>query len=194
MYSKESFELILEAEKECQDIFKKLEDIALHNQKKVLDAFKNANMQLSYIASSTGYGNDDMAKGKLAEIYASAFGGETGIVSPLITSGTHALTIALFGVLRPDDVMYSITGKPYDTLLGVIFGEGNGSLKDFKVKYEDTELVDNDFNIPEILKKVKSLKPKIVYIQRSRGYALRNALSIAQIERVIKEVKQVTNA
>ena len=191
MYSKESFELILEAEKECEDIFKKLEDIALFNQKKVLDAFKNANMQLSDIASSTGYGNDDRSKGKLAEIYSAAFGAETGIVSPLITSGTHALTIALFGVLRPDDVMYSITGKPYDTLLGVIFGEGNGSLKDFKVKYEDTDLKDNDFDIPTILKKVVELKPTIVYIQRSRGYTTRDSLSIEKIEKVIKEIRTV---
>ena len=191
MYSKESFELILEAEKECEDIFKKLEDIALFNQKKVLDAFKNANMQLSDIASSTGYGNDDRSKGKLAEIYSAAFGAETGIVSPLITSGTHALTIALFGVLRPDDVMYSITGKPYDTLLGVIFGEGNGSLKDFKVKYEDTDLKDNDFDIPTILKRVVELKPTIVYIQRSRGYTTRDSLSIEKIEKVIKEIRTV---
>ena len=191
MYSKESFDLILESEKECEEIFKKLEDVALFNQKKVLDAFKNANMQLSDIASSTGYGNDDRSKGKLAEIYASAFGAETGIVSPLITSGTHALTIGLFGVLRPDDIMYSITGKPYDTLLGVIFGEGNGSLKDFKVKYEDTVLKNNDFDIPEILKRVKELKPKIIYIQRSRGYTTRDSLSIEKIEKVIKEIRTV---
>lgn len=191
MYIKEAFNVVEECERECQGIFKKLEDIALYNQKKVLDAFKNANMQLSDIASSTGYGNDDRSKGKLAEIYASAFGGETGIVSPLITSGTHALTIALFGVLRPDDIMYSITGKPYDTLIGVIFGEGNGSLRDFKVKYDDTDLKDNDFDIPEILEKVKKLKPKIVYIQRSRGYTTRESLSIEKIERVIAEIRKI---
>ncbi len=191
MYKKEVFDLVNKCEEECKEIFEKLNQIALYNQKKVLDAFKNANMQLSDIASSTGYGNDDRAKGKLAEIYAAAFGAEAGIVSPLIASGTHALTIALFGVLRPDDVMYSITGKPYDTLLGVIFGENNGSLKDFKVKYEDTELKDNDFDIPEILNKVETLNPKIVYIQRSRGYTTRDSLSIEKIERVINEVRKI---
>lgn len=191
MYKKEVFELVNKCEDECKEIFEKLNQIALYNQKKVLDAFKNANMQLSDIASSTGYGNDDRAKGKLAEIYAAAFGAEAGIVSPLIASGTHALTIALFGVLRPDDVMYSITGKPYDTLLGVIFGENNGSLKDFKVKYEDTELRDNDFDIPEILKRVQELKPKIVYIQRSRGYTTRDSLSIEKIEKVINAIREV---
>ena len=193
MYKKEAFDIVNQCELECAEIFKKLEDIALVNQKKVLDAFKNANMQLTDIASSTGYGNDDRSKGKLAEIYASAFGAETGIVSPLITSGTHALTIALFGVLRPDDIMYSITGKPYDTLMGVIFGDNVGSLKDFKVKYEDTELLNNDFNIPEIIEKVKTLKPKIVYIQRSRGYTTRDSLSIEKLERVIAEIRKVDN-
>lgn len=191
MFNNEALKLVSECENECLEIFEKLNEIALVNQKKVLDAFKNANVQLSDIASSTGYGNDDRAKGKLAEVYSTAFGAETGIVSPLITSGTHALTIALFGVLRPDDVMYSITGKPYDTLLGVIFGEGNGSLKDFKVKYEDTELIENNFNIPEILEKVQKLKPKIVYIQRSRGYTTRESLSIEKIEMVVKEIRKI---
>ena len=191
MYSNEAFNVVLEAEKECAEIFKILEENALYNQKKVLDSFKNSNIQLSDIASSTGYGGDDRAKVKLGELYAAAFGGEAGIVSPLIASGTHALTIALFGVLRPDDVMFSITGKPYDTLIKVIFGEGNGSLKDFKVKYEDVELKDNDFDIPAVLEGVKKHNPKIVYIQRSRGYTTRDSLSVDKIEKVIKEIRKV---
>ncbi len=191
MYSLDDFKIVNDAERECSEIFSKLDEIALFNQKKVLDAFKNANMQLSDIASSTGYGNDDRSKGKLAEIYSYAFGAETGIVSPLITSGTHALTIALFGVLRPNDVMYSITGKPYDTLLNVIFGENIGSLKDFNVKYEDTELKNNDFDIDEIVSKLSILKPKIVYIQRSRGYTTRESLSIQKIDNVIKKIREV---
>ena len=120
-----------------------------------MKAFQHANLQLADIASSTGYGGEDRAKGKLAEIYANAFGAEFGIVSPLIASGTHALTVALFGLLRPNDTMLSVTGKPYDTLLGVIFGEGNGSLKDFSVKYDDVELVDNDFDFDLIKEKVE---------------------------------------
>ena len=191
MYNKEALNIVENAERECAEIFKILEDNALYNQKKVLDAFKNSNVQLSDIASSTGYGGDDRAKGKLAELYASAFGAESGIVSPLIASGTHALTIALFGVLRPDDVMFSITGKPYDTLIKVIFGEGNGSLKDFKVKYEDVELKNNDFDIPAVLDGVKKHNPKIVYIQRSRGYTTRDSLSVDKIENVIKEIRKV---
>ena len=169
MFNEKVLHFVNEAEKECSEIFKKLEDICLFNQNKIIEAFQSVNLQLADIASSTGYGSDDRSRVKLSEIYAKAFGAESGIVSPLITSGTHALTIALFGILRPDDVMFSITGKPYDTLLGVIFGEGNGSLKDFRVKYEDIDLKDNDFDYDLIKEKVIKLKPKMIYLQRSRG-------------------------
>lgn len=191
MFNLEALKFVNEVEKECEPIFAKLEDICLHNQKKVLDAFRDANVNLADIASSTGYGNDDRARVKLSEVYARAFGAETGIVSPLITSGTHALTIALFGILRPDDIMFSVTGKPYDTLIDVIFGEGIGSLKDFKIKYEDVELVDNDFDYCAIEKQMKKLHPRMVYVQRSRGYTSRESLSVAKIEKLIKFVKEI---
>ncbi len=191
MFNLEALKIVNEVEAECQPIFAKLEEICLYNQKKVLDAFRDSNVNLSDMASSTGYGNDDRARVKLSEVYAKAFGAETGIVSPLITSGTHALTIALFGILRPDDVMFSVTGKPYDTLIDVIFGEGIGSLKDFKVKYEDVELVDNDFDYENIEKQIKNLKPRMVYVQRSRGYTSRESLSVEKIERLIKFVKNI---
>jgi len=151
MFNEKALQFVNDCEKECEDEFKKLEIIALKNQKKVLDAFKDASVDLADIASSTGYGNDDRARDKLAQIYAKSFGGETAIVSPLITSGTHALTIGLFGILRPNDIMFSITGKPYDTLLNVIFGDNIGSLKDFNVKYQDCELIDNDFDYEKIV-------------------------------------------
>lgn len=191
MFNLEALKFVNEVEKECEPIFAKLEDICLHNQKKVLDAFRDANVNLADIASSTGYGNDDRARVKLSEVYARAFGAETGIVSPLITSGTHALTVALFGILRPDDIMFSVTGKPYDTLIDVIFGEGIGSLKDFKIKYEDVELVDNDFDYDAIEKQMKKLHPRMVYVQRSRGYTSRESLSVAKIEKLIKFVKEI---
>jgi cystathionine beta-lyase family protein involved in aluminum resistance len=190
MFNEKVLSFVNEAEKECEEIFKKLEDICLFNQNKILKAFQNANLQLADIASSTGYGGEDRAKGKLAEIYADAFGAEFGIVSPLIASGTHALTVALFGLLRPNDTMLSVTGKPYDTLLGVIFGEGNGSLKDFNVNYDDVELVDNDFDFDLIKEKVVSIKPKMVYIQRSRGYTSRDSLSVEKIEKLVKFVRE----
>lgn len=190
MFNEKALELVNQAEEECGEIFGKLEEICLYNQNKVLEAFQEADLQLADIASSTGYGGEDRAKGKLAEIYAKAFRAETGIVSPLIASGTHALTIALFGVLRPGDTMFSVTGKPYDTLLGVIFGENNGSLKDFKVNYEDVELKNNDFNYDLIKEKVIKLKPKMLYIQRSRGYTSRESLSVEKIEKLIKFVRE----
>lgn len=183
--------VVAQAENECRELFEKIDQVALANQKKVLDAFKYENLQLSDIASSTGYGNDDRARGKLSAIYAKAFGAESGIVSPLISSGTHALTIALFGILRPNDIMLSVTGKPYDTLLGIIFGNGNGSLADFNVKYDDVELKNNDFDYNLIEKKIKKLNPKMVYVQRSRGYTTRESLSIEKIERLIKFVKNL---
>lgn len=191
MFNKKALKFVNEVEKECEPVFSKLEEICLHNQKKMLDAFRDANVNLSDIASSTGYGNDDRARVKLSEVYARAFGAECGIVSPLITSGTHGLTVALFGILRPDDIMFSITGKPYDTLIDVIFGEGIGSLKDFKIKYEDCELVDNDFDYDTIKLKMSKLNPRMVYIQRSRGYTARESLSVDKIEKVIKFVKSI---
>ena len=190
MFNEQALKLVNEAEKECEGIFSKIEEIGLYNQKKVLDAFRDAGLALADIASSTGYGNEDRARGKLAEIYAKAFGGETGIVSPLITSGTHGLAIALFGLLRPNDLMLCITGTPYDSLTDVIFTKGAGSLADFNVKFDQVELKDNDFDDEEVVKKVSELKPKMVYIQKSRGYSTRNSLSIYQIERIIKKVRQ----
>lgn len=190
MFNENALKLVEEAESECCEIFKKIEEIGLSNQKKVLDAFRNSGLALADIASSTGYGNEDRARGKLAEIYARAFGGETGIVSPLITSGTHGLAIGLFGLLRPGDLMLGITGAPYDSLTDVIFTKGAGSLADFNVKFKQIKLVDNDFDDEEIVAQVKALKPKMVYIQKSRGYSTRNSLSIYQIEKIIKKVRE----
>lgn len=191
MIDENALKIVNDAELECSEIFEKLSEICLHNQDKILESFKEANVNLSDIASSTGYGNDDRARGKLSEIYARAFGAESGIVSPLISSGTHALTIALFGLLRPNDIMFSVTGKPYDTLLDIIFKEGIGSLKDFKIGYEDTELKDNNFDIEVIISKLKELSPKLLYIQRSRGYTSRESLSVEKIEKLIKQVRKI---
>ncbi len=188
-----AIKIVEEAEEECKELFRKIDEVSLFNQKKVLDAFKSESLQLSDIASSSGYGNDDRARGKLSAIYAKAFGAQSGIVSPLISSGTHALTIALFGLLRPNDLMLSVTGKPYDTLLGVIFGKGNGSLSDFDVKYDDVDLKENDFDFELIKNKISKTKPKMVYIQRSRGYTSRESLSVQKIEKLVNFVKEINS-
>ena len=190
MINEKALKFVEDAEKECDEIFKKLDNICLYNQDKVLTAFQETNLQLADIASSTGYGAEDRAKFKLGEIYAKSFGAESGIVSPLIASGTHALTIALFGLLRPGDTMFSVTGKPYDTLLDVIFGEGNGSLHDFKIEYKDVELKENDFDYNEIKKQVMNIKPKMIYIQRSRGYTSRDSISVEKIGRLVEFVRK----
>lgn len=191
MFSEKALKVIKKAEAMCSAVFKEIEDVALVCQKKVLDAFRAEELALSDIASSSGYGNDDRSKGKLSSIYAKSFGAEAGIVSPLISSGTHALTIMLFGLLRPDDVVISVTGKPYDTLQGVIHGKGNGSLADFKIKFMDIDLVDNDFDYDNIKKQIKKHSPKMIYVQRSRGYSARESLTVTQIEKLAEFVKKI---
>lgn len=193
MITSKALEYVEKCESECKEIFEEIEKVALFNQAKVLDAFRENEINLADIAPSTGYGNDDRARDKLSKIYAKAFGAEDGIVSPLITSGTHALTIGLFGILRPGDIMFSITGKPYDTLMDVIFGENIGSLKDFKVEYQDVEINNDDFDYEAIENFINARHPKMVYIQRSRGYTSRESLSVEKIEKVIKFVKNIDN-
>lgn len=129
------------------------------------------------------------------KVFANVFGAENAIVSPQITCGSHALTIALFGILRPGDVMLSVTGKPYDTLDDTIFGvEGkdNGSLKDFGVKFKQVDFKNDKLDFEEIEKQISSLKPKMVYIQRSRGYAWRDALFISDIKKIVDLSKKLS--
>ncbi|MBO5954689.1 MAG: methionine gamma-lyase family protein [Clostridia bacterium] len=193
----QALELINESEKKCETKFKEIEEIEFHNQLKVLNAFNKHEIQAYHFIGSTGYGHNDIGKEKISQVFASIFNTEDAFVSPLISCGTEAISQSLFGILRPNDTMLCISGTPYDTLKNIIYGvEGKdvGSLKDYNINYAEVELINNDFNIPTILKRVEELKPKMLYIQRSRGYSLRNALTIAQIERVIKEVRKVTNA
>lgn len=181
MYGK----LIDTAIEKLSDQFKAVDEIAFVNQQKVLNAFINNRVALRHFNPTTGYGYDDVARDTLNKIYAEVFGTEDAIVSPLITSGTHALTIALFGLLRPNQTLLCITGKPYDTLNDVIFGEGYGSLKDFGVRCRIVPLKDGAPDIPAIKAAIKSENPSVVMIQRSRGYDMRPALSVEQINELI---------
>ncbi len=189
-------ELIKKGEQLCQQKFKEIEEIELYNQLKVLNAFNKENIQAYHFIGSSGYGHNDIGKEKLSSLFADIFHTEDAFVSALISSGTEAISQSLFGILRPNDTFISISGAPYDTLQNIIYGvEGKniGSLKDYNIHYEQVDLVDNDFNIPDILCSIKKYNPKLVYIQRSRGYSLRNALSVAQIERVVKAIRQISN-
>lgn len=114
------------------------------------------------------------------------------MVSPLIVSGTHALTLALFGILRPDDILLSVTGDVYDTLNDVISGNGNGSLKDFGIKFDKIELCDGKINLSEIRKYLETTHPKLIYFQRSRGYSWRNALTIDDFGNAVNVIKKIS--
>lgn len=175
-----------------KDVFKRLDQISLHNQKKVIDAFGDNGLALRHFNGTSGYGSDDAGRQTLNKVVAKVFGADKALVSPLIVSGTHAITLALFGVLRPNDRVLAVTGQPYDTLKDVIYKENVGSLKDFGVTFDTVDLKNNDFDTEKIIKYLTNNKVKMVYIQRSRGYAWRPALSIAQIERVCKLVKKVS--
>lgn len=189
--------LINECEKDCSSQFEEISRIEFENQLKVLNAFNKNRIQAFHFIGSSGYGHNDIGKEKISDVFKDIFHTESAFVSPLISCGTEAISHTLLGILRPNDTMLCISGTPYDTLKNIIFGvEGKdvGSLKDYGIKYEEIDLVNNDFDIPSIEKAIKKYSPKMVYIQRSRGYSLRNALSIAQIERAIKAVKKLTNA
>lgn len=190
--SNKTLNLVNASEKECVDIFARIEEIEYKNQLKVLNAFNQCGVESRHFIGSSGYGHNDIGKEKICQVFAKIFNTEDAFVSPLISCGTEAISQALFGLLRPGDNMLCISGTPYDTLKQVIYGvEGKnvGSLKDYNISYNEVELVNNDFDIPAILKAIKKLKPKMIYIQRSRGYSLRNAINISQIERVVTEIK-----
>ena len=188
--------LIHESEAKCQQKFKEIEDIEFHNQLKVLNAFNKNEIQSYHFIGSSGYGHNDVGKEKISKVFADIFHTEDAFVSPLISCGTEAISQSLFGILRPNDTMLCISGAPYDTLKNIIHGvEGKnvGSLKDYNIHYKEVDLINNNFDIPNVLKAIKEYSPKIVYIQRSRGYAIRNALTVAQIEKVIKAIREISN-
>lgn len=181
---------IRECEAELSGKFKEVEEIACFNQAKVLKAFGECRVAARHFNGTTGYGYDDEGRDSLGKLYANVFGAESGIVSPHIVSGTHALTVALFGLLRPADTLLCISSVPYDTIRGVIYGDDNGSLKDFGVNFDCCDLVDGKFDYASIKSKLNA-KVKVVYIQRSRGYELRDAFSCAEIEGVCKYVRNL---
>ena len=180
------------AQKMASERFREIEEIAQYNSEKVLSAFIKNGVSESHFTATTGYGYGDRGREVLDEVLAQIFGCEDALIRYNFMSGTHAIATALFGVLRPGDEMVSLTGLPYDTLHGVIglSGEpGCGSLKDFGIKYRQLDLTAEgkvDFNaIPAAVKDAK-----VAYIQRSRGYSLRDSLFVSDIEKIVKKVKE----
>ena len=183
-----------ECENDLKDRYEELDDIAYYNEKKILKAFQNNKVALRHFYGSTGYAYDDIGKETINKIFAEVFECEKAIASPLITGGTHALFLGLSAILRPNDVMLSITGDPYDTLIEAIKGkdgEDTGSLKDFGIKYEQIELQFGKINVDLAIQKIKTLHPKLVFMQRSRGYGIRNAISCDEFEHVISKIREV---
>ena len=176
-------ERIASAERALAPKFAAIDEIAYYNQDKVLHAFKEERIALRHFAPSTGYGYGDEGRDALGRVYARAFSAERAIVSPTLLSGTHTLTVALFGVLRPGDKVLCISGTPYDTLRGVIWGEGNGSLADFGISFETLALDEGGkMDLAAVEKALASQEYRMVYIQRSRGYELRDSFTIEEIE------------
>ena len=188
--------LVNDCIRELKAEFDNIADIALHNQEKVLDAFRKNAVQARHFAGSTGYGYDDAGRDTLSQVFADALGAESAVVSPMITAGTQALTLMLFGVLRPGDLFVSVTGKPYDTLSDVISGENCGSLKEFGVDFDMIGLKEDSltpvFDFDAIGKLLTTRKVKAVFAGRSRGYEWRSAVSVEQIGEMIAFVKRLS--
>ncbi len=185
-------ELIKEAEASLAEKFKIADEISEYNQEKVLKAFNQHSIAIRHFNGTTGYGYGDDGRFTLGDVFAASMGAEAGIVSPALLSGTHALSVALFGVLRTGDSVLCVSGMPYDTIRGVIFGDGNGSLKDFGISFSCTDLTsEGKFDKAAIEKEYNNLKDslKMIYIQRSRGYELRDAFTVAEIGEICSFVR-----
>jgi len=193
----EVLELAKEVEKECVEQFAKIDEIKEINSLKVLSAFQKCGLSEMHLHSSTGYGIDEVGRNKIEQIYAEVFNAEDALVRAQLISGTHALAVTLFGILRPGDTMLSITGAPYDTLqtaIGISKEQSKSSLKEFGVKYEQIELVNDDFDIEAIKQRVAKQDIKLIEIQRSKGYSTRKSLTIAKIENAIKAIREVNSS
>ena len=181
-----------EAEIEIREEVEKIEKNCVKNSLKVLKAFQNNRISDMHFNSTTGYGYGDIGRDTIEKVYAEIFKAEDALVRNQFISGTHALTVALFGMLRPGDTMLSITGMPYDTLCTVIgIEENKSSLKSYGIDFEKIDLIDNNFDTEKIVERLAKKDIKLLEIQRSRGYSTRESLSIEKIENIIKEIRKV---
>lgn len=188
-------ELSEKAEEIAAPFYRKAEQVQRYNQQKMLAAFAKAGVSESHFAASTGYGYGDRGRDVLDEVFAYSLGAEDALARHNFVSGTHALTVALFGVLRPGDTMLCVTGLPYDTIHGVIGigekpGESMGSLKDFGITYEQVDLLPDGRPDYEAMQQTISPRHRMIYIQRSRGYQLRPSLRVEEIGKIIEIARQ----
>ncbi len=185
-------ELFNKCEDKVKDKFKEIDELCDKNSLKVLKAFKNNNISEVHFNSSTGYGYNDLGREAIEKVFSEVLGGEDSLVRSQFISGSHALTVTLFALLRPNDTLLSITGKPYDTLdevIGIV--DNKSSLKSFGVNYEQIDLVDNDFDYKKIENTLKNKKIKVIEIQRSKGYSTRKSITIDKLDKVIEFIRKI---
>ncbi len=181
-------------EEKIKPILNKINDIEEFNSMKVLSAFINNKISTEHFNGSTGYGYGDIGREAIENVYKDIFKAEKALVRSQFISGTHALTVALFALLRPNDTLLSITGTPYDTLHEVIGIKDNpSSLKSYGINYEEIDLINNDFDYEKIKEVITSQKIKVIEIQRSKGYSTRKSISIDKVKEVIKFIKNIDN-
>ena len=186
------YELVNECEKEVQKQFDKINILCEKNSLKVLNAFRNNNVSEAHFSSSTGYGYNDIGREVIEKVFAEVLDAEDAIVRSQFISGSHALTVAFFAFLRPNDILLSITGKPYDTLDEVIgIKENASSLKSFGVRYEQIDLIDNEFDYDKIENFLINNKVKVIEIQRSKGYSTRKSIDVYKLENIIKFIRNI---
>lgn len=185
-------ELIDKLEHDCLEQFKIVDDICFYNSEKVLQAFQSNSVSETHFNSTTGYGYNDEGREVIEKVFANVFKAEDALVRNQFISGSHALTVTLFALLRPGDILLSITGKPYDTLdevIGIV--DNPSSLKAFNINYKQIDLIDNDFDYKQIEKVLKNKKIKVIEIQRSKGYSTRKSITIEKLEKVIKFIRNI---
>lgn len=181
-----------QAKEDLKEIFNNVDDLCFKNSSKVLNSFIDNRISEIHFNSTSGYGYNDIGRDKIEDVFSQVLGAEDSLVRNQFISGSHALTVCLFALLRPNDVLLSISGKPYDTLdkvIGII--DNPSSLKSYGIKYEQIDLIDNDFDYDRIKDTLLKKKIKVIEIQRSKGYSTRKSLSIEKIEKVIKFIREI---
>ncbi len=185
--------LAKDVEMQMSEVYNEIDEVCLYNQAKVLNAFKEVNISQMHFGKTTGYGYNDVGREAIEAVYSKVFNAEDALVRVQFVNGTHAIATTLRGLLMPGDKLLAITGRPYDTLCEVIgITESKKSLKNYGIRYEEIELTKNDnIDIQSVIKSIKNDKPKVIHIQRSRGYALRKAFRISDIKEAVEKIKEI---
>ena len=190
--NKNIYDFVIDTEKELSEEFKKIDDICTYNSMKVLDSFHKNKINEVHFTSTTGYGYNDIGRMAIEKVYSDIFKSEAALVRSQFISGSHALNVVLFALLRPNDRLLSISGTPYDTLHEVIgIKENSSSLKSFGVLYDEIDLINDDFDYEKIEEFLNNNKIKVIEIQRSKGYSTRKSISIDKVEKVVKFIKSI---